>query len=176
MHPERNCEVEESEDSSEIDSHWSDDSSDVKCRCHDFVAHEQEILDRILVELISEMENSSENTIVSELRKSFECVDDIIMHMNQFLHQAQAIEMKHFIGFCSLYENFRKSSIRTLTIIRKSRERNLLQLVPLVKDLTLDLEDIKILISRTTLEQVKEALEGYRIKRLHIHRKIGNFV
>jgi len=53
MHPERNYEMEESEDSdaSEIDSHWSDDSSEVKSRYHDFISHELEILDRILSEM-----------------------------------------------------------------------------------------------------------------------------
>ncbi len=62
--------MEESEDSdvNEIDSHWSDDSSEVRCRFHDFISHELEILDRILVEMISEIENSSENTIISQLK------------------------------------------------------------------------------------------------------------
>jgi hypothetical protein len=56
------------------------------------------------------------------------------------------------------------------------RKRNLFQMVPLVKDLTLDLDEIKVLVSRTTLEQVKEVLEGYRIKRSYIRRKIENFI
>jgi hypothetical protein len=97
--------------------------------------------------------------------------------MNQFLHQAIAVEIKHFTGWYHLlYNNFRESNIRTLTVACKLRERNLFQLVPLVKDLTLDLEDIKILISRTTLEQVKEALEEYNIRRSHIRRKIESFI
>jgi hypothetical protein len=178
MYPERNYEMEESEDSDvgETDSHWSDDSSEVKTRCHDFIAHEQEILDRKLVEMISEIENSSENTIISQLKRCFECIDDIMVYANQFLNQAQAVEMKHFIGFYSLNEEVRQSMMKTLTIINKLRERNLFQLVPLVKDLTLDLDEIKVLVSRTTLEQVKEVLEGYKIKRLHIRRKIENFI
>ncbi len=41
MHPVRSYEMEESEDSdaSEIDSHWSDDSSEVRYRFHDFTSH-----------------------------------------------------------------------------------------------------------------------------------------
>jgi hypothetical protein len=178
MHPERNIKIEESEESdvSETESHWSDDSSEVKCRCHGFIAHEQEILDRILVEMISEIENSSENTIISQLRRCFECTDDIMIYANQFINQAQAVEMKHFIGFYSLHEEVEQSMMKTLTIINKLRERNLFQLVPLVKDLTLDLDEIKVFVSRTTLGQVKEVLEGYKIKKLHIRRKIENFI
>jgi hypothetical protein len=63
-----------------------------------------------------------------------------------------------------------------LTIINNLRKRNLFLIVPLVKDLTLDLDEIKVLVSRTTLEQVEEVLEGYRIKRSHIRRKIENFI
>jgi hypothetical protein len=65
---------------------------------------------------------------------------------------------------------------KTLTIINKLRKRNLFQLVPLVKDLTLDLNEIKILVSRTTLGQVKDILERYRFKRSYIRRKIENFI
>jgi hypothetical protein len=178
MHPERNYDMEESEDLyvNEIDSHWSVDSSEVRCRFHDFMSHKQEILDRILVEMISEIENSVENTIASQLKRCFECIDDMMIYANQFINQAQSAEIKHFIGFYSLYDDIRHSMTKTLTIINKLRKRNLFQLVPLVKDLTLDLDEIKVLVSRTTLDQVEEVLEGYRIKRLHIHRKIENFI
>jgi hypothetical protein len=170
MHSERNYEMQESEDSdvNEIDSHWSDDSSEVRCRFHDFMSHEQEILDRILVEMISEIENSVENTIISQLRRCFECIDDIMIYANQFLNQAQAVEMKHFIGFNSLYEDVRQSMTKTLTIMNKLRKRNLFQLTPLVKDLTLDLNEIKVFVSRTTLGQVKDVLERYRFKRSYM--------
>jgi hypothetical protein len=170
--------MEESEDSdaSEIDSHWSDDSSEVKSRYHDFISHELEILDRILSEMVSEIENSPENTILSKLRTCFEGIDDIMIYANQFLNQAQAVKMKHFIGFSSLHEDVRLSMTKTLTTINKLRERNLFQLVPLVKDLTLDLNEIKVFVSRTTLGQVKDVLERYRFKRSYIRRKIESFV
>jgi hypothetical protein len=139
-------------------------------RCHNFISHELEILDRILSEMISNIENSPVNTILSRLRECFGCIVDII------INQAQAVEMKHFIGFNSLHEDVRLSMTKTLTITSKLRERNLLQLVPLVKDLTLDLNEIKILVSRTTLRQVENFLERYRFKRSYIHRKIENFI
>jgi hypothetical protein len=178
MYPKRYYDMEESEDSdvNEIDSQWSDDSSEVRSRFHDFMSHELEILDRILVEMISEIENSVENTIMSQLKRCFECIDDMMIHANQLINQAQSVEMKHFIGFYSLYDETRHSMMKTLTIVNNLRKRNLFQLVPLVKDLTLDLDEIKVLVSRTTLEQVEEVLEGYKIKRLHIRRKIENFI
>ena len=64
---------------------------------------------------------------------------------------------------------------KTLTVTSKLRERNLLQLLPLVKDLTLDLSEIKILVSRTTLRQIENFLERYEFKKSYIHRKIESF-
>jgi len=169
--------MEENEDldASEVDSHRSDDSNKVKHRFHDFMSHEIEILDQILVEMISVVENTSEN-IISQLERCFECIDNMMRYANQFINQAQAVNMKHFIRFYSLYDRIRHSIIRTLTIINNLRRRNLFLIVPLVKDLTLDLDEIKVLVSRTTLEQVEEILEGYRSKRLHIRRKIESLI
>jgi len=176
MHPERNYKMEESEnlDASEVDSHRSDEASEVRCRFHDFMSHEMEILDQILSEMISV--DISENAIISQLKRCFGCIDDMIIHTNQFINQAQLVEMKHFIRFYPLYDRIRHNIMRTLTIINNLRKRNLFQMVPLVKDLTLDLDEIKVLVSRTTLEQVEEVLEGYRIKRSYIRRKIESFI
>ena len=178
MHPERNYEMEESEDSdtSEIDSHWSDDSSEVKSRYHDFISHELEILDRILSEMISNIRNSSEDTILLKLRECLRCIGDIIIHASQFINQTQAVERTHPIGFDSLQEGVRTNMTKTLTVTSKLRERNLLQLLPLVKDLTLDLSEIKILVSRTTLRQIENFLERYEFKKSYIRRKIENFI
>ena len=175
MYPERNYEMEENEDldASEIDSPRS---NEVRRRFHDFMSHEIEILDQILVEMISVVENISENTIISQLKRCFECIDDMMIHANQFINQAQLVNMKRFIRFYLLYDGIRHSMMRTLTIINNLRKRNLFQIVPLVKDLTLDLDEIKVLVSRTILEQVEEVLEGYRIKRSYIRRKIEDFI
>ena len=169
--------MEENEDldASEIDSHRSDDSNEVKHRFHDFMSYEIESLDQILVEMISAVENTSENTIISQLERCFECIDNMMTYANQFINQAQSVNMKYFVRFYSLYDRIRHSIMRTLTIINNLRKRNLFQMIPLVKDLTLDLDEIKVLVSRTTLEQVEEVLEGYKIKRSYIRRKIENF-
>ena len=58
----------ENSDTNEINSHWSDDSSEFKSRYHNFISHELEILDRILSEIISNIENSPENTMKAEIR------------------------------------------------------------------------------------------------------------
>ena len=73
MYPERNYEMKENEDSdaSEMDSPRSNDSNEVRRRFHDFMSHEIEILDQILVEMISNIGDSSENTILLKLRVSW---------------------------------------------------------------------------------------------------------
>jgi hypothetical protein len=169
--------MEESENSevNEIDPHWSKEPSESESRCHNSISHELEILDRILSEMISNIGNSSENTILLKLRECLGCINDIMIHASQFINQTQAVERTHSIGFNSLQEGVRINMTKTLTVTSKLRERNLLQLLPLVKDLTLDLSEIKILVSRTTLKQIENFLERYRFKKSYVHRKIESF-
>jgi hypothetical protein len=169
--------MEESENSgiNEIDSHWSEETSESESRCHNSISHELEILDRILSEMISNIGNSSENTILLKLRECLGCINDIMIHASQFINQTQAVERTHSIGFNSLQECVRINMAKTLTVTSKLRERNLLQLLPLVKDLTLDLSKIKILVSRTILRQIENFLERYRFKKSYIRRKIESF-
>jgi len=170
--------MEESKNSevNEIDSHWSKEPSESESRCHNSISHELEILDRILSEMISNIGNSSEDTILLKLRECLGCISDIIIHASQFIDQTQAVEREHPIEFNSLQEGIRINMTKTLTITSKLRERNLLQLLPLVKDLTLDLSEIKILVSRPTLRQIENFLERYRFKKSYIRRKIENFI
>jgi len=169
--------MEESENSevNEIDPHWSKEPSESENRCHNSISHELEILDRILSEMISNIGNSSENTILLKLRECLGCINDIMIHASQFINQTQAVERTHSIGFNSLQEGVRINMTKTLTVTSKLRERNLLQLLPLVKDLTLDLSEIKILVSRTTLRQIENFLERYRFKKSYIRRKVESF-
>ncbi len=159
----------------EIDSHWSKEPSESESRCHNSISHELEILDRILSEMISNIGNSSEDTILLKLRECLGCISDIFVHASQFIDQTQVIEREHPIDFNSLQEGIRINMTKTLTMTSKLRERNLLQLLPLVKDLTLDLSEIKILVSRTTLRQIENFLERYRFKKSYIRRKIESF-
>jgi hypothetical protein len=169
--------MEESENSevNKMDSHWSKETSEFESRCHNSISHELEILDIILSEMISNIGNSSEDTILLKLRECLGCISDIIIHASQFIDQTQAVEREHPIEFNSLQEGIRINMTKTLTITSKLRERNLLQLLPLVKDLTLDLSEIKILVSRTTLKQIENFLERYRFKKSYIRRKIESF-
>ena len=169
--------MEESENSevNKMDSHWSKETSEFESRCHNSISHELEILDIILSEMISNIGNSSEDTILLKLRECLGCISDIIIHASQFIDQTQAVERTHPIGFDSLQEGVRTNMTKTLTVTSKLRERNLLQLLPLVKDLTLDLSEIKILSSRTTLRQIENFLERYRFKKSYIRRKIESF-
>ena len=160
----------------EIDPHWSKEPSESVNRCHNSISHELENLDRILSEMIYNIGNSSEDTILLKLRECLRYIGDIIIHASQFINQTQAVERTHPIGLDSLQEGVRLNMTKTLTITSKLRERNLLQLLLLVKDLTLDLSEIKILVSRTTLRQIENFLERYRFKKSYIRRKIENFI
>jgi hypothetical protein len=171
-------EMDESEDSEDYGEGIPlyDDASEIIGRAHSFISHEQETLDEKLDKMISEIEYSTENDILEDLRRCFRTMDDSILYATQFLEQAIEKQVETFTGFYyEMYEDARQSIMKTLTIVSKLRERNLFPLVPLVKDLTLDIDDIKVLVSRTTLEQVKEILEGYKIRRSHIRRKIEDF-
>ena len=170
--------MEESENSevNKMDSHWSKETSEFESRCYNSISHELGILDRILSEMISNIGNSSEDTILLKLRECLGCISDIIIHASQYIDQTQASEREHLIEFNPLQKGIRINMTKTLTITSKLRERNLLQLLPLVKDLTLDLSEIKILVSRTTLKQIENFLERYRFKKSYIRRKIENFI
>jgi hypothetical protein len=155
------------------ETRWPSDPSEIKCRCHAYIAHEQEILAELLSKLGSEIETSPENFIVEKLKRCFRCVDDIIEYATQFLKQARLVEMRDFTGFYYEMENDAKQIIRqALTIISTLRRGNLSFLAPSVKGLVIELDEIRVLVSRRTLEQVEETLEGYSIRRTHILREI----
>ncbi len=159
----------------EIDLHWSKEPSESEGRCRNSISHELEILNRILSETISNIGNSSEDTILLKLRECLGCISDIFIHASQFIDQTQVVEREHPIDLNSLQECIRINMTKTLIMTSKLRERNLLQLLPLVKDLTLDLSEIKVLISRTTLKQIENFLERYRFKKSYIRRKTESF-
>jgi hypothetical protein len=165
----------EHSEANETDPHWSKEPSESENRCYNSISHELENLDRILSEMISNIENSSEDTILLKLKECLRCISDIIIHVSQFINQTQAVERTYPTGFNSLQESIRINMTKTLTVTSKLRGRNFLQLLPLVKDLTLDLSEIKILVSRTTLRQIENFLERYEFKKSYIRRKIASF-
>ena len=138
-----------------------------------YIAHEQEILAELLSELESEVQTSSENIIVEKIKRCFRCIDDIIEYATQFLKQARLTEMRDFTGFYYKIENDAKQTIRqALTIVSALRRGNLFHLAPSAKELVIELDDIRILVSRETLEQIEKTLEEYGTRRTHTLREI----
>jgi len=155
------------------ETHWPSDPSEVKCRLHAYIAHEQEILAELLSELESEVQTSSENNIVERIKKCFRCIDDIIEYATQFLKQARLIEMRNFTGFYYEMEKDAKQANRqALAILSILRRGNLPRLASSVKELVIELDDVRILASRKTLEQVEKTLEEHGTRRTRILRQI----
>ena len=155
------------------ETHWPSDPSEVKCRIHAYIAHEQETLTEILSELESKIQTSPENIIVEGIKRCFRCIDDIIEYATQFLKQAGLIGMRDFIGFYREIECDAKQAIRqALTIVSTLRRGNLFHLAPSVKELVIELDGIRILVSRKTLEQIEETLGKYGTGRTHTLREI----
>jgi len=155
---------------------FTEEASEIISRAHSFIAHEQETLDEKLDEIIYEFENSTENDMLRYLRKCFKIIDDSIMWANQFLDQAIEKQIDSFRGFYyEMHDDAEIAINKTLTIISLLEEKNLFSLIPVVEDLTSEIDQIKILVSNTTLEQVEETLKNYASKRSLNHRKIENF-
>ena len=152
------------------------EASEIISRAHSFIAHEQETLDEKLDEIISGFENSTEDDILRYLRKCFKIIDDSIRWANQFLDQAIEKQVDSFCGFYyEMHDDAEIAINKTLTIISLLEEKNLFSLVPVVEDLTSEIDQIKTLVSHTTLEQVEETLKNYANRRSLNCREIENF-
>ena len=152
------------------------EASEIISRAHSFIAHEQETLDEKLDEIIYEFEGSTENDMLQYLRKCFEIIDDSITWANQFLDQAIEKQIGSFRGFYyEMHDDAEIAIDKTSTIISLLEEKHLFSLIPVVEDLTSEIDQLKILVSNTTLEQVEETLKNYASKRSLNRRKIENF-
>ena len=155
---------------------FTEEASEIISRAHSFIAHEQETLDEKLDEIIYEFENSTENDMLRYLRKCFKIIDDSIMWANQFLDQAIEKQIGSFRGFYyEMHDDAEIAINKTLTIISLLEEKNSFSLIPVVEDLTSEIDQIKVIVSNTTLEQVEETLKNYASKRSLNRRKIENF-
>jgi hypothetical protein len=153
------------------------EASEIISRAHSFIAHEQETLDEKLDEIIYEFEGSTENDMLQYLRKCFEIIDDSITWANQFLDQAIEKQIDSFTGFYyEMHDDAEIAITKTLTIISLLEEKNFFSLIPVVEDLTSEIDQIKVIVSNTTLEQVEETLKNYASKRSLNRRKIENFL
>jgi hypothetical protein len=152
------------------------EASEIISRAHSFIAHEQETLDEKLDEIISEFGNSTEDDILKYLRKCFKIIDDLIRWANQFLDKAIEKQIDSFRGFYyEMHDDAEIAIDKTLTIISILKEKNLFSLVPVVEDLTSEIDQIKTFVSITTLEQAEETLKSYASKRSQNCRKIEDF-
>ena len=76
-----------------------------------------------------------------------------------------------FVGFHEdLQKDAKKSVIKTLDIAVKFRENNSLSLVPIIRDLTTKIEWIEFILSKTSIKQMKNALE-YRKTVMIVNRQ-----
>ena len=163
-------------DSCEEESFQSDDSGEIISRGRAFISHEQEILDEILDDTILKIESESsiEKDIIENLKEGFQAINEIISEASQFVEQAITAEVKTFSGFVyTLYENAKASVTKTVTIVEKLKEKKFLSLVPLAEDLTTEVYQIQVLVSKTNPEQIKESLEDQ--KTIITRRKINTF-
>ena len=178
--------LDESSDSEDYDEDYGEgtsrgipmftEASEIISRVHSFIAHEQETLDGKLDEIIYEFEGSSENDMLQYLRKCFEIIDDLIKWANQFLDQAIEKQIDSFTGFYyEMHDDADIAITKTLTIISLLEEKNFFSLIPVVEDLTSEIDQIKVIVSNTTLEQVEETLKNYASKRSLNRRKIEDF-
>jgi len=155
---------------------FTEEASEIISRAHSFIAHEQETLDEKFNEIIYEFEGSTENDVLQYLRKCFEIIDDSITWANQFLDQAIEKQIDSFTGFYyEMHDDAEIAITKTLTIISLLEEKNFFSLIPVVEDLTSEIDQIKVLVSNTTLEQVEETLKNYASKRSLNRRKIEDF-
>ena len=178
--------LDESSDSEDCDEDYGEgtsrgipmftEASEIISRAHSFIAHEQETLDEKLDEIIYEFENITENDMLKYLRKCFKIIDDSILWANQFLDQAIEKKIDSFRGFYyEMHDDAEIAINKTLTIISLLEEKNSFSLIPVVEDLTSEIDQIKVLVSNTTLEQVEETLKNYASKRSLNRRKIEDF-
>jgi hypothetical protein len=128
----------------------------------DLISYEQERLDKILNNIILEIRPTFKlEGIVEKIQKAVKITEDIISTIERFIEDAIQAEEGLFVGFHEdLQKDAAKSAVKTLDIAVKFRENNSLSLVPIIRDLTTRIEWIEFTLSRTSIEQMKNALEN----------------
>ena len=98
---------------------------------------------------------------MEKIQKAVEITEDIISTIGRFVEDATLAENNIFIGFHEDHEKDAKSSaMKTLDIAVKLRENNFLSLVPVIRNLTTRIEWIELILSKTSIEQMKNTLEN----------------
>ena len=129
----------------------------------DLISYEQEKLDKLLDSIIIEIKPTPEleKEIVEKIQKAFEITEDIISTIDRFVEDATLAENNIFIGFHEDHQKDAKSSaMKTLDMAEKLRENNFPSLVPVIRNLTTRIEWIEFILSKTSIEQMKNTLEN----------------
>jgi len=129
----------------------------------DLISYEQEKLDKLLDNIIIEIKPTPElgKEMKEKIQKAVEITEDIISTINQFVEDATLAEDNIFIGFHEdLQKDAKSSAMKTLDMAEKLRENNFLSLVPVIRNLTTRIEWIELILSKTSIEQMKNTLEN----------------
>ena len=129
----------------------------------DLISYEQEKLDKLLDSLTLNIKPTPEleEEIVEKIQKAVEITEDIISTIDRFIEDATLAENNIFIGFHEDHQKDAKSSaMKTLDMAEKLRENNFLSLIPVIRNLTTRIEWIEFILSKTSIEQMKNTLEN----------------
>ena len=129
----------------------------------DLISYEQEKLDKLLDSIIIEIKPTPEleKETKEKIQKAVEITEDIISTIDRFIEDATLAEDNNFIGFHEdLQKDAKSSAMKTLDMADKLRENNLLSLVPVIRNLTTKIEWIELILSKTSIEQMKNTLEN----------------
>ena len=129
----------------------------------DLISYEQEKLDKLLDNIILKIKPTPEleKETKEKIQKAVEITEDIISTIDRFVEDATLAEDNIFIGFHEdLQKDAKSSAMKTLDIAAKLRENNFLSLVPVIRELTTRIEWIELVLSKTSIEQMKNTLEN----------------
>ena len=129
----------------------------------DLISYEQEKLDKLLDSIVIEIKPTPEleKETKEKIQKAVEITEDIISTIDRFVEDATLAEDNIFIGFHEdLQKDAKSSAMKTLDMAEKLRENNFLSLVPVIRNLTTRIEWIEFILSKTSIEQMKNTLEN----------------
>jgi len=129
----------------------------------DLISYEQEKLDKLLDNIILKIKPTPEleKETKEKIQKAVEITEDIISTIDRFIEDATLAENNIFIGFHEDHQKDAKSSaMKTLDMAEKLRENNFLSLIPVIRNLTTRIEWIELILSKTSIEQMKNTLEN----------------
>jgi len=129
----------------------------------DLISYEQEKLDKLLDNIILKIKPTPglEKETKEKIQKAVEITEDIFSTIDRFIEDATLAEDNIFIGFHEdLQKDAKSSAMKTLDMAEKLRENNFLSLVPVIRNLTTRIEWIEFILSKTSIEQMKNTLEN----------------